>query len=733
MIYSINTEGVRFDRTQEDIESLLRIYNVGENPVRVRINSGDFGDAFIRNQFIDITITKTPVFIKSIGGESKVRTYRVYGNNKDECDISGLFEPITEESYISLIAQKAVQRNDVVQQLDNSEVNIPSTAAVSKAIKNVVSEIGAVLVYRGSVQKYTDLPTTNRIAGDTWNVVEPYLNYGAGTNFAWTGDKWDALGAQALDVQALEEYNANAVQKTNEYNQNHTNKLAAYNANAVQKTSALETIQDYCENARDEVEQAKESALLSEQNARASAQRANQSDANAKYWAKQAQENSDIGALQTGKVNSGVLHFNGGYVIGPKDDFIGTFDTLTICQTIKINNNNFENDYSFFFSIGVSGVAAKNDAIAFYIDKSSSTGKETFKTAVLYEKTRHPDLTAGTKSYYAENKDILTKILDGKFHTISLIFKVGEKLKLYVDGVLVATSDEEMPYSLVRDALSSSFPSYYSYGVGCRPMLTSLGALKSALISRCEVFNFDITAENAPYSINDYQNGKPIPPYLLDGTFIQSSDGNTTVSALSSSVFTTGVVDGKVRITKLNNNASSWNILSFTPTRSIKAGDILTFTFSPVVLVAGDTGEEYYLSPTSTAEYKLAENRSDTRVPIGITFVNGGTNTIVVPKDYSTIGITLPSYANSFQNAPYPENSDSGIIREGDYITFSFSMKVNGAELALENYTFNGEVLDYSGNGRHGKITGNVAGDNDTKVETLFEKFSARIANQTNG
>lgn len=276
------------------------------------------------------------------------------------------------------------------------------------------------------------------------------------------------------------------------------------------------------------------------------------------------------------KANSGVLHFNGGYVIGPKDDFIGTFDTLSLCQTIKINNHDFENDYTFFFSIGVSGVAAKNDAIAFYIDKRSSG--ETFKAAVLYEKTRHPDLTASTKSYYAENKDILTKILDGKFHTISLIFKVGEKLKLYVDGVLVATSDEEMPYSLVRATLTG-YPNYYSYGVGCRPMTTSLGALKSALISRCEVFNFDITAENAPYSINDYLQNKPIPPYLLDPT---------------------------------------------------------------------------------------AEQR---------------------------------------------------------------------AELALENFTFNGDVLDYSGKGRHGKIegSGSVKGDNDRKVETLFEKFSARISNQTNG
>ena len=276
------------------------------------------------------------------------------------------------------------------------------------------------------------------------------------------------------------------------------------------------------------------------------------------------------------KANSGVLHFNGGYVIGPKDDFLGTFDTLSICQTIKINNYDFKPDQNFFFSIGVSGVAAKNDAIAFYIDKRSSSG-ETFKAAVLYEKTRHPDLTAGTKSYYAENKDILTKILNGKFHTISLIFKVGSKLKLYVDGDLVATSDDTMPYSLVRDALSSSYPSYYSYGVGCRPMTTALGALKSALISRCEVFNFDITAEDALYSINDYQQGKPIPPYLLDPT---------------------------------------------------------------------------------------AEQR---------------------------------------------------------------------AELALENYTFGGDVLDYSGNGRHGKIYDSVAGDNDTKVETLFEKFSARISNQTNG
>ena len=54
-------------------------------------------------------------------------------------------------------------------------------------------KLASTYVYKGSVQTYADLPTDANI-GDVYNVIEAYQNYPAGTNFAWTGTQWDALG-----------------------------------------------------------------------------------------------------------------------------------------------------------------------------------------------------------------------------------------------------------------------------------------------------------------------------------------------------------------------------------------------------------------------------------------------------------------------------------------------------------------------------------------------------------
>jgi hypothetical protein len=43
--------------------------------------------------------------------------------------------------------------------------------------------------YKGSVTKYENLPTTNNVIGDVWNVTD------TGMNYAWTGTAWDPLGA----------------------------------------------------------------------------------------------------------------------------------------------------------------------------------------------------------------------------------------------------------------------------------------------------------------------------------------------------------------------------------------------------------------------------------------------------------------------------------------------------------------------------------------------------------
>lgn len=73
---------------------------------------------------------------------------------------------------------------------------IPTEASTDNLLADrswVYSQIGTVYRYKGSVKNYSDLPT-NANNGDVYNVENAYLQYPAGTNYAWNESTWDALG-----------------------------------------------------------------------------------------------------------------------------------------------------------------------------------------------------------------------------------------------------------------------------------------------------------------------------------------------------------------------------------------------------------------------------------------------------------------------------------------------------------------------------------------------------------
>lgn len=65
-----------------------------------------------------------------------------------------------------------------------------TTTEVSTAISTALS---SVLVYKGSCT-YANLPSSDQKVGDCWNVTDAHESYPAGTNYAWDGTSWDALG-----------------------------------------------------------------------------------------------------------------------------------------------------------------------------------------------------------------------------------------------------------------------------------------------------------------------------------------------------------------------------------------------------------------------------------------------------------------------------------------------------------------------------------------------------------
>lgn len=67
----------------------------------------------------------------------------------------------------------------------------------------ITEKLSAVYDYKGTVATYEDLPTSGVKKGDVYNVEAGHDLYPAGTNWAWDGSKWDALGG-LVDLSGVE-------------------------------------------------------------------------------------------------------------------------------------------------------------------------------------------------------------------------------------------------------------------------------------------------------------------------------------------------------------------------------------------------------------------------------------------------------------------------------------------------------------------------------------------------
>ena len=82
---------------------------------------------------------------------------------------------------------------DSINLQSGGENALPTASAVRTAVNQIKTDLGSALTYKGSVDTYDQLPEEAEV-GDTWNVAQAYQTYPAGTNYAWTGTAWDALG-----------------------------------------------------------------------------------------------------------------------------------------------------------------------------------------------------------------------------------------------------------------------------------------------------------------------------------------------------------------------------------------------------------------------------------------------------------------------------------------------------------------------------------------------------------
>ena len=77
--------------------------------------------------------------------------------------------------------------------LSATSTNPVQNKVIYAAIQDILAQVASVYHYKGSCLA-ADLPAANNKVGDTWN-LEDASSYGPqGTNVAWDGTKWDALG-----------------------------------------------------------------------------------------------------------------------------------------------------------------------------------------------------------------------------------------------------------------------------------------------------------------------------------------------------------------------------------------------------------------------------------------------------------------------------------------------------------------------------------------------------------
>lgn len=134
-------------------------------------------------------------------------------------DLSG-YQTRTEkgqaDGYASLGSDGKVPLTELpVGNAANSLVQLSGTIGTGEVIQwngagFVTKSLAGIYTYKGSVDTYEQLPSGDNTVGDVYNVVGAHGNVPAGTNYAWDGTEWDALGG-SIDVSGLQT-TANLVQ-----------------------------------------------------------------------------------------------------------------------------------------------------------------------------------------------------------------------------------------------------------------------------------------------------------------------------------------------------------------------------------------------------------------------------------------------------------------------------------------------------------------------------------------
>ena len=279
---------------------------------------------------------------------------------------------------------------------------------------------------------------------------------------------------------------------------------------ATQAEAAKETAVNAANGAAESAQAAQASqaaAAQSATNAQASAQAAAGSATQAQTaqaaaeTAAQIAQATDAGKLAFSKLPYGTLYFNNAKLFG--SNFTIPNFPFSICATVRVDSWEGSTDkMQTIFQFGNNGTGAVLGAMCLNNVKNNP--------GILLRISKNTD---GTVSYSEVSYPLNTGTFLGKEHTIIGVCRELEStpvnFDIYIDGAKVATS----PYKgLTLDSLSGTVN--YAVNTSNQNYSVQPAAAYPMTLRNLYVFNFDVSAENAPYSIADYEAGRLIPPAL---------------------------------------------------------------------------------------------------------------------------------------------------------------------------------------------------------------------------
>ena len=192
-----NKSDVGHKHTKSDITDFPNSMK-NPNSLKVQLNGGtnEGVNQFTYNGEEAKNINVTPA---GIGAANEEHTH----TKSDITDMPTKVSDLTNDAGY----QNATQVNSVITSKGNQTSQQVETAITSKGYITGASvdtklndyakksDISSVYKYKGSVENYAALPSTNQQVGDTYNVeqADASHNIKAGDNVAWNGTAWDVL------------------------------------------------------------------------------------------------------------------------------------------------------------------------------------------------------------------------------------------------------------------------------------------------------------------------------------------------------------------------------------------------------------------------------------------------------------------------------------------------------------------------------------------------------------